>query len=164
MTIGIMLIILGLILILAEVLIPSGGIISILAVSSFVGGYVFGFGEGVTQGLILVGGSVVLVPVVLAIAFKIFPKTSIGKSMIAQGSELPKEERQAVVQDEKSLIGQIGITKTQLRPAGTIDISGIAYDVVTEGNIIEPNTKVQIIEVSGNRIVVRSIDHNEREI
>ena len=36
MTIGIMLIILGLILIFAEVLIPSGGIISILAVGSFI--------------------------------------------------------------------------------------------------------------------------------
>ncbi|MCD4658018.1 MAG: hypothetical protein K8S87_10820 [Planctomycetes bacterium] len=157
MTIGIMLIILGLLMIFAEVLIPSGGIISILAVGSFIGGFVFGFEEGVTQGLILVGGSVVLVPVVLALAFKIFPNTSLGKRMIAQGTDLPKEERQAVVQEEKSLIGQIGISKTQLRPAGAIDISGIVYDVVTEGNIIDPNTRVQVVEVSGNRIVVRSI-------
>ena len=162
MTIGIMLIILGLILIFAEVLIPSGGIISILAVGSFISGFVFGFQEGVTQGLILVGGSVVLVPVVLAIAFKVFPKTSLGKRMIAQGSEVSKDERQAVVQDEKTLIGQIGITKTQLRPAGAIDISGVAYDVITEGNIIETNKEVQIVEVSGNRIVVRSVNIEEQ--
>ena len=162
MTIGIMLIILGLILIFAEVLIPSGGIISILAVGSFISGFVFGFQEGVTQGLILVGGSVVLVPVVLAIAFKVFPKTSLGKRMIAQGSDIPKDERQAVVQDEKTLIGQIGITKTQLRPAGAIDISGVAYDVITEGNIIETNKEVQIVEVSGNRIVVRSVNIEEQ--
>ena len=161
MTIGIMLIILGLILIFAEVLIPSGGIISILAVGSFISGFVFGFQEGVTQGLILVGGSVILVPVVLTIAFKIFPKTSLGKRMIAQGSDTPKDERQAVVQDEKTLIGQIGITKTQLRPAGAVDISGVAYDVVTEGNVIESEKEVQVVEVSGNRIVVRSVNVEE---
>jgi len=156
-----MLIILGLILIFAEVLIPSGGIISILAVGSFISGFVFGFQEGVTQGLILVGGSVILVPVVLTIAFKIFPKTSLGKRMIAQGSDTPKDERQAVVQDEKTLIGQIGITKTQLRPAGAVDISGVAYDVVTEGNVIESEKEVQVVEVSGNRIVVRSVNVEE---
>ncbi len=156
-----MLIILGLILIFAEVLIPSGGIISILAVGSFISSFVFGFQEGITQGFILIGGSIVLVPIVLAVAFKVFPKTSLGKRMIAQGSEIPMDERQAVVQDEKTLIGQVGITKTQLRPAGAIEISGIAYDVVTEGNIVDPNTKVQVVEVSGNRIVVRSVNMEE---
>ena len=158
MLIGTMLILLGLFLILAEVLIPSGGIISILAVASFIGGYIFGFGEGMMEGLILVGGSVVLVPIVLALAFKVFPNTTIGKRMIAEGSSDTVEERQAVVKEEKNLIGQVGITKTDLRPSGVVEISSSTYDVVSEGGLIEENSNVQVVEVSGNRIVVRKID------
>ena len=157
MLVGSLLILLGLFLIFAEVLIPSGGFISILAVGSFVGGYVYGFSAGMMEGMILLGGSLVLVPAVLAVAFRIFPKTSIGKKMIAEGTEDSKEERQGITQDEKALIGQLGIVKTQLRPSGIVEIDGIDYDVVSEGGLLDPQSKVQVVEVSGNRIVVREI-------
>ena len=157
MEIGILLVLLGMFFVLAEVMIPSGGIISILAVGSMISGYVFAFNDGVVSGFILIGGSFVLLPFVLMLAFKIFPKTAIGKKMIAGGTEYTEEERKAISHNEKSLVGQVGITKTVLRPSGNIEIAGEAYDVVAEGEIIEINATVQVIEVSGNRIVVREL-------
>ncbi|MFP4491777.1 MAG: NfeD family protein [Spirochaetaceae bacterium] len=51
-------------------------------------------------------------------------------------------------------IGSRGKVKTNLRPAGKMEIDGEDYSVVTEGEWIEPGAEVRVIEVAGNRIVV----------
>ncbi len=157
MLIGILLILLGFFFIIAEVMIPSGGIISILAVASMIVGFIFGFQEGILQGFILIVGTIILLPIVLTFAFKFFPKTSIGKKMIADGVSYSEQERKAIAFDEKALVGQVGKAKTVLRPAGIVEINGEEYDVVSEGDIIEAGKSVQVIEVAGNRIVVREL-------
>ena len=43
-----------------------------------------------------------------------------------------------------------------LRPAGTIVVEGTFLDVVTDGEFYEPGTEVEIISVTGGRIVVRT--------
>ncbi|WP_026476297.1 NfeD family protein [Alkaliphilus transvaalensis] len=55
-------------------------------------------------------------------------------------------------------VGEVGIVKTFLRPAGTIEVNGELLDVVSEGDYIESGTTVKIIKVEGRRIIVRKID------
>ena len=53
------------------------------------------------------------------------------------------------------LIGKEGITITPLRPSGTVLFEEERLDVVSEGNFIEKDKKVEIIHVEGVKVVVR---------
>ena len=53
------------------------------------------------------------------------------------------------------LIGQIGIVSTDLRPAGKCEINGVTFDVRSEGNYIVKNSKVKIIKIQGNTLIVK---------
>jgi membrane-bound serine protease (ClpP class) len=51
--------------------------------------------------------------------------------------------------------GQHGRAATVLRPAGIADFDGERVDVVSDGELIEPDTPIEVVHVDGNRIVVR---------
>lgn len=53
------------------------------------------------------------------------------------------------------LMGKEGTVLTILRPSGSADIDGIILDVVSEGSFIAKGSKVEVVEVTGNRVVVR---------
>ncbi len=57
-----------------------------------------------------------------------------------------------------SLADKEGIVLTFLRPAGTVEIDGMVYDVVSEGRFVEPGARIRVLSVNGNRIVVRAIE------
>jgi membrane-bound serine protease (ClpP class) len=57
----------------------------------------------------------------------------------------------------RSLVGQEGTALTVLRPAGKAKIHGRTIDVVSEGPFIPAESRLEVIEVSGNRVVVRQI-------
>lgn len=55
-------------------------------------------------------------------------------------------------------VGDWGVAESPLRPAGKV-IFGEAYvDVVTDGSFIDKGRQVRVIEISGNRVVVREVD------
>lgn len=55
------------------------------------------------------------------------------------------------------LIGRHGEAMSMLRPAGKAQIDGRFLDVVSEGPFIPQGTPVQVVSVSGSRIVVRQV-------
>jgi membrane-bound serine protease (ClpP class) len=55
------------------------------------------------------------------------------------------------------LVGHEGIAITGLRPAGKAKINGRLIDVVSDGPFIPQDRRIEVVEVSGNRIVVRAI-------
>ncbi|MBX3443028.1 MAG: hypothetical protein KF774_11540 [Planctomyces sp.] len=56
----------------------------------------------------------------------------------------------------ESLIGRQGQSRTMLRPAGKAEIDGRLLDVVSDGEMIPAGTPVEIVQVQGNRVIVRS--------
>jgi membrane-bound serine protease (ClpP class) len=54
-------------------------------------------------------------------------------------------------------VGDTGCVETTLRPAGTARFNGTLFDVVCQAEYIEKGQKVQILEISGNRIMVKKI-------
>jgi membrane-bound ClpP family serine protease len=59
--------------------------------------------------------------------------------------------------DYKALLGAIGVAATTLRPAGKARIGDEYLDVVAEGDYVNPGSRVQVIEIEGNRIVVKEV-------
>jgi membrane-bound ClpP family serine protease len=73
-----------------------------------------------------------------------------GDTRIAESGTDPGER-------PESLIGRRGAVVFALRPAGKAEIAGALRDVVAAGEFLDPGTPVEVVEVEGNRIVVRSI-------
>jgi membrane-bound ClpP family serine protease len=55
------------------------------------------------------------------------------------------------------LLGAIGSAATPLRPAGKVQFGEDFLDVVAEGDYVNVGSRVQVIEVEGNRIVVKEV-------
>jgi membrane-bound serine protease (ClpP class) len=55
------------------------------------------------------------------------------------------------------LLGAIGVAATPLRPAGKSQFGDAFVDVIAEGGYIAPGTRVQVVEIEGNRVVVREV-------
>ncbi len=56
------------------------------------------------------------------------------------------------------LMGQQGPAVTVLRPAGKARLSGQLVDVVSDGPFIAEGSSIQVVRISGNRIVVRQVE------
>ncbi len=66
------------------------------------------------------------------------------------------QTRESVVQWDH-LVGKTGRATTPLVPAGKVDIEGQLIDVVSDGLVIEKKAIVEVVEVAGNRVVVREV-------
>ncbi len=61
-----------------------------------------------------------------------------------------------------SLVGQKGVTVTALRPAGMAIVNDRKVDVVLVGEFIDKDVDIAVVDVSGNRVVVRP-DRDEEQ-
>ncbi len=55
------------------------------------------------------------------------------------------------------LLGAIGVASTPLRPAGKAQFGGQFLDVIAEGDYVAPGGRVRIVEIEGQRIVVKEV-------
>ena len=55
------------------------------------------------------------------------------------------------------LIDKEGITLSELRPSGFIEIDGKKLDALSEGAFLAKNTPVKVVKVEGSKIFVRRI-------
>jgi len=67
------------------------------------------------------------------------------------------EAVEAVQSAHAALLGAIGVSATPLRPAGKVQFGDQFVDVVAEGSYIAPGSRVQVIEIEGNRVVVKQV-------
>jgi membrane-bound serine protease (ClpP class) len=61
------------------------------------------------------------------------------------------------LEEAAALLGAIGTAATVLRPAGMARFGDQYVDVITEGTFVPAGARVQVIEVEGNRIVVKEV-------
>ena len=52
-------------------------------------------------------------------------------------------------------LGMEGITISELRPSGFIEIDGERVDALSEGNFIPKGTSVKVVKIEGSKIIVR---------
>jgi len=75
-----------------------------------------------------------------------------------EGEEPPEGPSPELIQPQfAALLGAIGVTATPLRPAGKVKFGEEYLDVVTDGVFVQPGARVQVIEIEGNRIVVKEL-------
>ncbi len=147
-------------LIVAEVFVPSGGLISVFAIACLVGGIAIFFNYSVVAGWIGVGIAIVMIPVVLVIAYRMFPKTRFDKSVTLNP---PEREQGDAVPDTarlRELLGAVGVVLTPLRPVGMCDLSGHRVECVAENGYVDKGKTITVIDVESTQLTVRIIDEN----
>jgi membrane-bound serine protease (ClpP class) len=147
-----LLLVLGLGLVLAEVLFPSFGILSVLATAALVGSIVLAFGESTTLGIRFLVAMALLVPAVIVAGFKLFPRTPFGRRMTVSGLSFGSSP--TLDARDLDLTGKSGVVEAPCRPAGMARIDGRRVDVVARGEFLEAGARVRVAEVQGNRVVV----------
>jgi membrane-bound serine protease (ClpP class) len=144
--------VLGCGLLVLEVFIPSGGIFGFLATLAVIGSMVMGFRRDRTTGLSFMAIAVFAVPAVIALAFKYWPKTPMGKAFLGA---LPSEEEVKPEDPRRALVGKVGIAQSKMLPSGAVLIDGDLVDAVSQGLAIDPGEPVVVVEVRANRVMVR---------
>jgi membrane-bound ClpP family serine protease len=155
-----LLLVLGLTLVMVEVFIPSGGILGFLSIASLLASIALAFyHRGPLVGFVFLTVAAVLVPTALALAFRWWPHTPMGRRLLL---DVPTSEE--VLPDSpqrrslRQLVGKVGVAKNMMLPSGAVVIDGQTIDALSEGMPIEAGQRVRVIEVRGNRVVVRPAD------
>lgn len=149
----------GLLLVLAEVLIPSMGLLGTLAAACIIGAQIFAWRVSSQTGVNFLVVTGVLVPAVVMGGLKVFPRTPVGKRLVAQGFSF--EDGRAIDARDSGLLGSEGVVEAALRPAGVARLQGRRVDVVSRGEMIDKGTRVQVVELTGNRVVVQPVQNEE---
>jgi membrane-bound ClpP family serine protease len=145
-------------LIIAEVFVPSGGLISIVALLCLGVGVGIFFKQSTTVGIIGVVVAVVMIPSVVIGAYKMFPRTRFGRAVILAPPQREAGDAIRDTDDLKDLLGAEGVVLTPLRPVGTCDFSGKRYECVAESGFVEKDKAVKVIHVEGTQLTVRVIE------
>jgi membrane-bound serine protease (ClpP class) len=148
-------------LIIAEVFVPSGGIISLFALACVIGGAAIFFRHSSTAGWIGVVIAIIMIPSTLVFAYRIFPKTRFGKSVTLTPPERQKGDAIPDTEELKELLGAVGLVMTPLRPVGMCDFSGQRVECVAEGGYVDKDKEVKVINVESTQLTVREIKVEE---
>ena len=146
----------GLILLIIEATVPGFGIPGIVGIVCVILSIILG-SSNLSQGIFSFFVALVISVVVIGILLKYAPRSQLFSHIILKDEQKSECGYVSYIDDKHHLIGQEGETITLLRPAGTVLIGERKIDVVSEGEFIEKGSKVKVIAVEGNRVVVRKI-------
>ena len=151
------LLLVGLAVLVLEVFIPSGGVLGFLSVLAIAAAIVMAFLEqGVAAGLAVLAIAFVAVPAVLALAFRWFPDTPLGRRVLppppAADDVLPAAEHRRRLRD---LVGRSGRVIHELVPWGEVTIDGLVCDALSESGPLVVGAEVEAVRVEGRGLVVR---------
>jgi membrane-bound ClpP family serine protease len=145
----------GVVVVIAEVILPSAGILSIVALGAFGYSLFMVFTEISTAvGIAFLAGDIVLIPILVIAGLKM-----LARSPVTLRKTLSRKEGVSSQSSElDSYRDMNGTAVTDLRPVGTAVINGKRVDVVTRGEYIEKTAAIIVTAVTGNQIIVRKKD------
>lgn len=157
-----LLLLVGCALALLEVFLPSGGVLTLLSVSAVVGAIWMAFyHRGPAVGLTFAIVAVVALPLVVAVGFKYWPQTPMGKRILlglpTEEEVLPVERKQQL----QELVGKVGVATCPMLPSGAARIDGRVVDAVSQGMPIDKGQRVVVVEARAYRVVVRPAEEGE---
>ena len=139
---------LGLSLIVAEIFLV-GVVLGLTGLVFMLVSIYYGFEHSVVLGWTLVAIAAASVPVLAFVWVKV-----INRVLAMKFTQTGYTSAQMQYKD---LVGQEGVALTSLRPAGMARFGEKKVDVVSEGEVVERDARVRVIEVRGNRVVVRAV-------
>lgn len=155
----IILYIVGLFFACIEMFTPGFGLFGILGILCFVG--------GITLRVLMGGGAVeiiltiVLIAAVLTILFAVTARSArsgrLSKTPLILSQNAVSTGMTEGTKDYSYLLSKEGVTTTFLRPVGKAEIDGELIEVISDGDIIEVGERIKVIDVEGQKVIVKKI-------
>lgn len=148
-SIAILLIIMGIILLVAEIFIPSFGVTGTIGIISILAGVIF-TSDTFVGGLLLFVVILLVAIILMFIAYKVLSSVKSPLILTESLNEEKPNEKLAF------FVGKEGTAITPLRPSGTLEFEGVRLDVITRGEFVEKGSIVIIEEIQGKKIIVKA--------
>lgn len=152
--VALVLIALGVALLGAEILAPTGGILVVGALVFFalaVG--VVLYSGTLIEAVVVVGGMAVGLPAAGFAAVSAWRRMSLDSALDAGATDAP------AAAEVPSLKGRTGKTVSPLRPSGTAEFDGKRVDAMTEGTMLDAGVWVKCMEVKRGQVIVRRMEN-----
>lgn len=147
----------GILLILFELYTPGLGIFGVAGVASIFGSIYLTLGA-TSSALSIISTSLIFAVVIFLVIIRYLPSSKLWNKLILNNAET-LEAGFVSSDDFKKYVGMEGTAISPLRPAGIIVVEGNQLNVVSEGQYIMQGTRVRVVSVSGNRIIVQPVDN-----
>jgi membrane-bound serine protease (ClpP class) len=141
----------GVFLLVAELGLPTHGIVGVMGVLSILAGVGACFFINAWLGLGILLALVAVTPFAWMAFVNLWPRTPMGKRLVLSeisGAVMPSGVR----------VGQVGVTVTELRPWGECEFDGLRVEATSEYGIIGLGKSVRVIALTDGRAVVREIN------
>ena len=102
-------------------------------------------------------GVVLGLPLLVSVGAYVFPRTAVGRNILGDPDDEPLPFAVGTDHDVQ-WIGRPGRTLTTMNPGGMVLVDGARCHAETEGVMLEPDRAVKVVDVRGNRLVVRAVD------
>jgi membrane-bound serine protease (ClpP class) len=89
------------------------------------------------------------------------PRAPILSQMLLEppaGEEAEEISRRESLVDLEGFVGTRGTATTQLTPGGKARFGDMLVNVITDGEVVERGTPIEVVEVQGNRVIVRAVE------
>lgn len=147
----------GFLFIFFEFFIP-GGVLGVVGVGLMALGIFICFrDQGAETGWIVLVTALGLSIVTVIIGFKLVPRSPLGKVLIHRKQVSKQAGYSAQSDDPAQLMGKEGVAVSHLRPTGIATIDGRRIDVMSDGEYLDAGTRIRVVEVASNRIMVRRV-------
>lgn len=138
-------------LVIAEIFLPSGGLLSVLALAALGYSLFLAFSISLGMGFAFLVGDIICLPILIISGLKL-----LAYSPMALRKSLSRDDGYSAYTSEfEEYLGREGVALTDLRPSGTARIQGKKLDVITGGEYIEKGADVVVYQVTGNQLRVR---------
>ena len=160
----------GLLLLVLEIfVIPGFGIAGVLGIAAVLGALALSMvGAGDSAAVIVDAVWRVVLSLLAAllaslVLLRFLPRLPMARRMILQTDLGSGPAHGSAPETDQHWLGKRGQAFSVLRPAGIAEIEGARVDVVSDGELIEADTPIEVMRVDGNRIVVRRVPHIKLE-
>jgi membrane-bound ClpP family serine protease len=148
---AILLAVAGLVLLVAELYLPTYGVLGVIGAASLLGAVGFCFVIERYLGVAALLGGLLAAPFVTAAMLKLWPRTSMARKMTLP----PVDSRPAPLPFQ---MGQVGVAVSELRPMGECEFDGRRVEALSEsGGIVPAGSRVKVMGADRRRPLVRVI-------
>lgn len=151
----------GVLLLVLEFFIPSGGVLTAGAVIVLVSAVVLTWQRDPRAGLAAAVSCGILVPAMFLLFLKHVTRLPMGKRLAPPNPESSSGRTTEHVEALRGLIGQRGRAVTPLRPVGVCEFNGRRVSCVAEMGMMEKGATVEGCGLSGRDLIVRAVRDGE---
>jgi len=154
----------GALLLVAEVFVPSHGLLTVGALICLGVAVYHTFGRTTTGGAIALIACITLVPAVLLLGIKNVHRLPLGDRLAPPNPPAQRTQYETDQQRCAALLGHVGRSVTPLRPVGICEFDGERINCVAESGIIDARQVVVGVGVQLNNLVVRPQANNSQTV